>query len=216
MLFRSYYEAIGAEIDPKTGKQALRIYGVEQPPVEWGIDIGEIAHNLRAALDGMTWQLALLKNPHPSQLTQFPVFLRGHTIRRRKARKGKGAPLPSFWGTERGDGIGGHIKSLHPCHQAALERFQPYKRGNGRTRSPVYLLHEINNADKHRLIQVVALRTIAATFGSVGARDASYDDIRFDLRYRRPLKDDAKVGEDRKSTRLNSSHIQKSRMPSSA
>jgi hypothetical protein len=48
------------------------------------------------------------------------------------------------------------ISDLRPCHQRMIERLQPYKRGNGNRRSPLWLLSELNNADKHRLLQVVA------------------------------------------------------------
>ena len=52
------------------------------------------------------------------------------------------------------------IRNLCRKHQTLIERLQPYKRGGGGLNNPLYLLKEINNADKHRLIQVVAGRWI--------------------------------------------------------
>jgi hypothetical protein len=45
---------------------------------------------------------------------------------------------------------------VRPEHQAIIERLQPYKRGRSGLMKRLWLLHEINNADKHRTIQVVA------------------------------------------------------------
>lgn len=56
------------------------------------------------------------------------------------------------------------IRDLRSEHQAVIERLQPYGRwmrpiyvGQGRD-NVLHLLHEINNADKHRLLQVVGAK----------------------------------------------------------
>ena len=78
---------------------------------------------------------------------------------------------------------------------AASERLQPYKSGSGGLKNPLYLLKEINNADKHRLIQVVGGRWAAGPV-IVGSLGDGNEDTFFDRsRHRRILKDGAIFGE---------------------
>jgi hypothetical protein len=152
------------EINSKTGKRVLRIRtsGNSISP-EWGVDIGEIAHNLRSALDGLVYQLAF-RNPKviaSANNTQFPVFLLGKTERRRS----NGGLVPHFENTRSKDGkrivVGDGRRMIQPLllkHQTRIKRLQPYKRDRGGRSNPLYWLSEINNVDKHRLIQTVAAK----------------------------------------------------------
>jgi hypothetical protein len=47
------------------------------------------------------------------------------------------------------------LKSIHKKYWVPIESFQPYKRGNRGRHSPLFLLQQLNNTDKHRLITVV-------------------------------------------------------------
>jgi hypothetical protein len=49
----SNYEAVCAELNPKTGKQVYRLGADVIVDPKWGVWIGEISHNLRSALDGL-------------------------------------------------------------------------------------------------------------------------------------------------------------------
>ncbi len=146
---KASYTVVPAEVNPKTGQQVYRVRANMKPPLEWGVRIGEIAHNLRSALDGLVYQLALLEEEAPRG-TEFPIYLIGRTERRRRTGGGK---IPHF---ER-DGLR-KLRPLRDEHKAAIERLQPYKRGRAGRGNFLYLLHEISNADKHRLIQVVGPR----------------------------------------------------------
>jgi hypothetical protein len=142
------YEVGITEYDPKTDHYILRIKaGPESLPPVWGAVIGEIAHDLRSALDGLAWQLAL-NNPlvcKPYDRTAFPIYLVGRTIEN----------VAHFHGnSRRRDGLD-IIQSIDPKHLRHIESFQPYKRGNGNKSSPLFLLQELNNTDKHRLITVL-------------------------------------------------------------
>lgn len=146
-FFKRYpYRVAVAEFDKKAGHHNLRVKsGPSTLPDEWGVLIGEIAHNLRSALDGLVCQLALAADRRRTwrfcdkRKTGFPVFLRGPRAK------------------------GGHhltramLDYLQDRHAARIESFQPYKRGNGHRDSPLWLLHELNNSDKHRLITVVTV-----------------------------------------------------------
>jgi hypothetical protein len=130
-----------------TGYYSLRAQVSKPPPIEWGVVVGEIAHDLRSALDGIVWQLVILNGIDPSTLRrpqpQFPIFLieeaeRGPCYIRH------GRPMIHERITDK--------------QEALIERLQPYKRSNP-NRNALWLLHELNNADKHRLVLAPAAST---------------------------------------------------------
>lgn len=196
------YRVVIAEPDPKPGYRVMRIETEHQGlPIEWSVLAGEIAHNLRSALNLLMYQLALL-NPATKQVAhdiEFPIFLVGTTKRQRRGRRGHNMLIPHFKGRQLSDGLH-KIRQLLPEHQTAIERLQPYHRGNGQRFSPLWLLHELNNADKHRLIQVVVLAsnriqptTITLTRDPTNV--ASSPVLRdIELKQRVPLENGAKVG----------------------
>jgi hypothetical protein len=192
----AHYKVVRAEFNPKTQKYAYRLSMKVAPPQELGVLIGEMAHDLRSALDGLVYQLALLKTKTPASNTQFPIFLVGRTKRRRRGKRG--GLIPHFEGMGLSDGRS-MIRDLRPEHQAMIERLQPYKRGRGHHRDPLFLLREINNADKHRLIQVVGLKPTGLMWFGSGTV------IEEPSRQRRPvvLKDGAKLCEFSADVRVN-------------
>jgi hypothetical protein len=165
--YRSDAEAhlVKAEVNPKSRRQVYRVEGVVPIDPDWGVWVGEIAHNLRSALDGLVYQLALLGGPldeAETRRTQFPIFLHrytkttgGKTVTGFEGRKGAKQP-------ESGSGRD-KIRKLTSAQQASIERLQPYKRGQNvflghGKRNLLYQLHELNLADKHRLIQVIGAK----------------------------------------------------------
>jgi len=160
-FFRENLYEIGvAEYNPKAKNYSLRVTGGPQEfPVDWSLLIGEIAHNLRAALDGLAWQLALQGTIEPYDQTAFPIYLRGTTTRRRK-----GHLLPHFWGKAYGPR---RIQSIPRRLWKRIESFQPYKRGNGGRRSPLFRLEELNNTDKHRLVTVLVTAPATLQFSGL-------------------------------------------------
>lgn len=150
------YKIVLSEFNPETGKYVYRVRLDIAPPIEWGVWIGEVAHNLRSALDQLVWQLALLATNAPARHTQFPVLL--------AATSSSSGPCFDKNGKRM-------ITSLRPEHQAVIERLQPYQPGRGGSDNALYLLSEVNNADKHRLLQVVAARAGLVTVGTWGDVD---------------------------------------------
>ncbi len=162
------YHIVHTECDLQTRNNIYRVRVEGLPPSpEWGIYIGEIAHNLRSALDQLVYQLALLKTKTPASNSQFPIFLVGRAKRRKPGKRRE--LIPHFEGMRLSDGRS-MIRDLSRKHQAMIERLQPYHRSNramngphsanqsGARNSHLWWLHEINNADKHRLIQVVGAK----------------------------------------------------------
>jgi len=152
----THHTAVRAEQNLKSGKYIYRIKIDGPPPsLDWGVYIGEITHNLRSALNYLVYQLALLNGSNKltsvaqDKRLQFPIFLKSKEFR----AKGKNM-----------------IKLLRPEHKARIERLQPYKRSDGMLlksvnlaewcgrNSPLFWLEEINNADKHRIIQVTGVK----------------------------------------------------------
>lgn len=159
----THYSVVRAEKNPVSGKNVHRIKIDGSPPsLEWGIYIGEIAHNLRSALNHLVYQLALSNSSNKSvtvagnKRLQFPIFLTEQEF----VRKGGNSMI--------------HL--LKSEHQASIKRLQPYDSSGSSLlktidltkrsgcNSPLFWLEEINNADKHRIIQVIGIRT--SSFGT--------------------------------------------------
>ena len=152
------YEIAVAEFNRKTSDYSLRVKsGPQEFPIDWPLLIGEIGHNLRAALDGLTWQLALRTTTTPHNRTAFPIYLIGRVNVRRP-----GVRIPaSFWGK----GCARVLLRSVPRHLwTRIESFQPFKRGNGGRHSPLFLLGQMNNTDKHRLLTVLVVSPATMTF----------------------------------------------------
>ena len=188
------HKIVRAELNPKTGNYVYRTQGDFALSLDWGVSIGEIAHNLRSALDGIVYQVAKADGANAEALgqTEFPIFLIRYTKRRRRRRPGKGKPplIPHFEhdGREK-------IKALSDEHQTMIERLQPYHRrsedGLKGTAHPLYWLQQINNADKHRVIQVVGYRAEGLMWGGFGVDEPFPTDII--IKRPRVLKNGAKV-----------------------
>jgi len=154
-LFERYpYDIFKAELNRKTGYYDVRARGGPSTlPDEWGVIIGEIAHDLRSALDGLTWQLALSGPDDPFFRTSFPICLD-----RDDSKKIGDRPYPSFKACQ--SKKGGCLQSVPSNFWARIESFQPYEGGNGDLHSPLVLLNELNNTDKHRLITVLVVTPV--------------------------------------------------------
>lgn len=136
------------EIDSNTGEHIVYADIIKKPDPRWGAWIGECAHDLRSALDGLVWQIAYLSPGKPGARTSFPIFIRRTTTRRNTS----GSMLSNF--EKHSVSM---LRGVGDRHRAMIERLQPYKRWHGYrpTLHPLWLLDKLNNADKHKMIQVV-------------------------------------------------------------
>lgn len=138
-----------AEDDPETGLPVVRVRAGrvdEQPPDRLGIIVGDIAHNLRSALDHVVCQLAIL-NKAPCDQTQFPIC---------NTKAGFG-----FEAKKRLDGLADR-------HRAMIRRVQPYHRRKGGVL--LAILRDLSNADKHRVVNPAtqAVAFVPPTFDPPG------------------------------------------------
>ena len=105
-------------------------------PPDFGIPIGDAAHNLRSSLDHLTCQLAIANgNPTACDKTQFPIFAQDTPDNRKRIKR---------W-----------IGACSPAAQTAIEALQPYqRRPSDPTGDLLWMLSELDNIDKHRLLLV--------------------------------------------------------------
>ena len=149
--------------DAVFGQGVLTAYvTAEQPPTDpISLLIGDAMHNLRSALDVLAFSLAAAHTkPLPKEIadrSEFPIFGNEngdgrdlfHRVNKKTGRPAFGSGLIK-------------IDGWHPGAQAAVERLQPYKRGNEFRSDPLWLLHELDRISKHRLLHV----GIAASAGT--------------------------------------------------
>jgi len=104
------------------------------PPLIYGVLVGEVCYNLRAALDYLVYELAINDSGQLQEGTQFPIedspddFAVRHNLRA---------------------GRRCYLRGLNSTHIAAIERLQPY----AGTYWPE-TLRNISNPDKHKTLTV--------------------------------------------------------------
>ena len=157
----------------------------------WSAVIGEIALDLRSGLDLLACELVLLK-PDLVNLRDISFPIR---IFDAKARAG---PRKPRWHA-------GLVTPFKREHGAQIKRLQPYHRTKGGRRNPLWLLQELNNADKHRAIQTTAVtmrgatpRTLALTRDPGDVHDTvivrGFGMDISEIQENVPLRDEARVG----------------------
>ncbi len=124
--------------DVDAGMHTLWISGVEQPPIGWGITVGDICHSLRAALDNTVYLLAIRNSgqPLPDNKLQFPIYSR-----------------PGVYPPNGGSALSG----LSNVAILLIEGFQPFQYSD--RPHPLEILAGINDIDKHRLVNVAQVFT---------------------------------------------------------
>jgi hypothetical protein len=126
------------------GNNIYDVEWVRNPPARWGAIAGDCVHNLRSALDHIAWDLASDGDGNAPYHTEFPIFVdREKFFQRTKA----GEPA-------RGSGLR-KIDAITDLNlQTAIKRLQPFQSEHP-TRHPLWILHELDNLDKHRALRPV-------------------------------------------------------------
>ena len=122
-----------------------RALAPEEPvPLEFGIIAGDIAHNLRSALNYLTWRLATPPiGTGPGDATQFPIFFD------QPGRTYKKIPVARFR-----DGENSYLAGVPRPHRTRIQRLQPY---HGGRRQHLAFLAGLNNRDKHSLVNTALM-----------------------------------------------------------
>ena len=145
---------IDFEVNPDDGVVRVRL---KKPlPIEWSLSVGDTLYNLRSGLDHIVWATIVRYGGNPTTSNEFPIFL--DSSRYSKVDK-TGKPV-------RGSGLA-KVEGLPDGAKTCIENLQPYKRTDGpRELHPLWLLHEISNYDKHRLVNVIHA-SISSGYASV-------------------------------------------------
>ena len=133
--------SIRGHFHPESSQYVFSLSG--EPPSEWGVFVGEWAHELRAVLDN---------------LIASCVEKRGGTV-----TKVTGYIIADHFNRWNG-GYGQNLKGLLKSDRALVKNRQPYLRGNLALDHPLSRLQWINNTDKHRLLHPSDVASAAAEF----------------------------------------------------
>lgn len=116
---------------------------VRDTPGRWSAITGDCVHNLRSALDHIVWALSGGDDTAPPR-SEFPIFLEEDRYLQRSAR---GEPA-------RGSGLQ-KIEGVRPFEaKTKIRQLQPF-RSPKPAEHPLWILHELDNFDKHRALHVV-------------------------------------------------------------
>lgn len=133
--------AVRTEYQPKRHGFAVVITDIDPMPPIWGLLLGDIANNLRSALDQIAWAVVTRGRTPPETLSErrrrqiyFPIS---------KDRDEFNAALAS------------KLPGVMRADIARVRRSQPYHHPSRARWSALLQLAEINAADKHRTIQPV-------------------------------------------------------------
>lgn len=142
-------DALQAQVGPFLDSRPYRVE-VEQPPgkfiatvridrppdPDWAVDAGEVANDVRSALDYLVFQLAIDNGANPRQdRTQFPIFLDDTEYRKGGRRSHRERMLAG----------------VSTRHRRDIDNLQPYQRGRqAAPDDPLALLRSISDRDKHR------------------------------------------------------------------
>ena len=126
--------------DPELGDISFFAENVPETPAwRWGTILGDVIHNLRSALDHLAFALADVNAPDrgDDRITLFPITQDKTDFDSKRRR----------------------LKFVSDRHVEMIEREQPWQRNDPSTVAdhPLSLLEELDNADKHRVLRVVAL-----------------------------------------------------------
>ena len=130
----AYSVAVQRDTDPRKRVAVFRI--LKKPPETWPVHIGEIIHNLRSALDHLIYEVSAPdEHGQPLTGTEFPIFMDEAEFRTKRAQR--------------------KIRGLNAATLAVIERFQPFKTKDPADIPFLWILHQVSNTDKHRLLNIV-------------------------------------------------------------
>jgi len=130
--------------EASTGDRVFKVRTPHSPPLEWSAIVGDIVHNLRAALDLLICELVRAEGNRVTDTTGFPI--------------GKGAKQFKSGYLQKVSGVSKEAIQL-------IKAAKPYKGGN----EPLWWLHRLDIADKHRILITVgsAYENFIVDFGAM-------------------------------------------------
>lgn len=145
------YEGSASYCEVDTGNYALKLGEIRHPDHGLAVIVGDFLHNLRSALDHLAFQLVRFPvedggDKTPEDKISFPLCDTPASFERSKWKVRGSAP-----------GVEAIIEGLQPYSVAQ----QPF----------LWLLHELNNWDKHRVLHLSENTLIEVGFGQIENTD---------------------------------------------
>jgi hypothetical protein len=142
-----YYEGnpcvIASRFDVENQRDIILLQVTKIPDMRLGILAGDFLYNLRACLDHLFWQLALIESggriPNNPKLIEFPISYKDNVSDKNRA-----------W-------LASKLCYVPKSARSIIESLQPYTAGPteaNRKTHPLYLLNTLCNIAKHRVIPV--------------------------------------------------------------
>jgi hypothetical protein len=128
---------VSAKRNPQTRQLIYYLSEVTQTPISFPVIVGEVIQNLRSALDHLAYQLYLVGTnsiSSPARHIYFPIG----------GDPTAAAKYETFFK--------GKVKGMRQDTVDAIKAIEPYEGGNGHD---FWVLHTLNNIDKHRLLVTV-------------------------------------------------------------
>jgi hypothetical protein len=121
------------------------------PLTDWGIILGDIAHNLRSALDHLVFELAKSGTNPNRERTQFPIFSDENEYLRPRCENGGASERDRMLAgvPEEARKLIDAYQPFHPHPSAVPEHAKDRPH-------PLSVLSAISNRDKHRVVKVAA------------------------------------------------------------
>ena len=114
------------------GNGVERFQVKREPPLRFGVILGDCLHNLRSALDHLVWQVALLDGNTPDRNAQYPIASKSERQFEDMAKR--------------------QLAGLNDRHRAMIKDTQPFHRGADAATHPLSMLANLSNTDKHQVV----------------------------------------------------------------
>jgi hypothetical protein len=120
------------------------IEGPHHLPLDACVIVGELAYNLRSALDNLVCALIRIDKPEAScSRRSFPIYTDGDDYEKHAPELLKGVPAEA---------------------QRLIKSLQPFERGSAIELDPLHILNTLCNRDKHRALRLAAGFSSGARF----------------------------------------------------
>jgi hypothetical protein len=135
-FLRTHPFELRGEVNKDAGRYSVRIRLKERPPARLGLIVGDAVHNLRAALDHLATNLAILGGAQGTGQNQFPILRDRPSSQKARAR----------WDSM--------LSNVPPPARAAIDQCQPYSRPPGveLAKHSLWIVRRLSNEDKHRVV----------------------------------------------------------------
>jgi hypothetical protein len=144
---REPYEWDGPHVDENLKRVSYLVKVHEEPKREWGLIIGDCIQNLRSALDHLIYALSAGPDGSPpanADICAFPISSSGTGFNSKRTQE--------------------RISGVDPKARSLVKWWQPFRRGRDFAQHPLWVLRELSDWDKHRLLLVAGSLATSSEF----------------------------------------------------